>query len=83
MRKLLVAAALLSLTSVSAFAQAGTPQGDTIVPNPPAAGSSNDMSRSPGAGMPSANTGSKSMTTGAATTHHKKKHTKKKKQDHM
>jgi hypothetical protein len=80
MRKLLVAAALLSMTSASAFAQAGTPQGDTIVPNPPAAGSSNDMSRSPDAGMPHASMSSKGMTTGAATAPHKhmKKHTKKK-----
>ncbi len=77
MKKLLIAAALLSLTPASAFAQAGTPQGDTIVPNPPPSASSNDMSRSPGAGMP--NTESRSMTTGAATGKHAKKHKKKSK----
>lgn len=76
MRKFLIAAALLSMTSAGAFAQAGTPQGDTIVPNPPASASSNDMSRSPGAGMPGATTG-KGMTTGTATGKHAKKHKKK------
>jgi len=82
MKKFLIAAALLSMMSGSAFAQAGTPQGDTIVPNAPKAGSSNDMSRSPGAGMPRASTSSKSsksMTTGAATSKHAKKHKKKNK----
>lgn len=83
MRKILIAAALLSMTSVSAFAQAGTPQGDTIVPNPPASASSNDMSRSPGAGMPGATTSGKSMTTGSSTGKHAKKPTKKKKKQHM
>jgi hypothetical protein len=73
MKKFLIATALLSMMSVSAFAQAGTPQGDTIVPNPPKAGSSNDMSRSPGAGMPGASTSSKSMTTGKHAKKHKKK----------
>lgn len=85
MRKFLIATALLSITAGSAFAQAGTPQGNTNVPNPPHAASSNDMSKSPGAGMPGATTGSNSMTTGSAT--HKKTHPKKKqehkKQDHM
>ena len=77
MKKLLIAAALLSLTPASAFAQAGTPQGDTIVPNPPPAASSNDMSRSPGAGMPNANTYNTTLTTGAATGKHAKKHKNK------
>jgi len=76
MRKFLIAAALLSMTSAAAFAQAGTPQGDTNVPNPPPAASSNDMSKSPGAGMPGATTG-KGMTTGTATGKHAKKHKKK------
>jgi hypothetical protein len=67
MRKLLLAAAVLSISAGAAFAQAGTPKGDTIVPNPPKAASSNDMSKSPGAGMPS------------QATHSSKKHTKKKK----
>lgn len=67
MRKLLLAAAVLSISAGAAFAQAGTPKGDTIVPNPPKAGSSNDMSRSPGAGMP------------PMGTHTSKKHGKKKK----
>ncbi len=79
MKKLLIAATLLLLAPASAFAQAGTPQGDTIVPNPPPAASSNDMSRSPGAGMPNANTDNRSMTTGAATGKHAKKHKKKSK----
>ena len=79
MKKLLVTAALLSILPASAFAQAGTPQGDTIVPNPPHSASSNDMSRSPGAGMPSANTESRGMTTGSATAKHAKKHKKKSK----
>jgi hypothetical protein len=79
MKKFLIAAALLSMMSGGAFAQAGTPQGDTIVPNAPKAGSSNDMSRSPGAGMPGASTSGKSMTTGAATSKHAKKHKKKSK----
>lgn len=78
MRKLLISAALLSMTSAGAFAQAGTPQGDTIVPNPPASASSNDMSRSPGAGMPDSTAG-KSMTTGTSTGKHAKKHKKKSK----
>ena len=77
MKRFLIAAALLSMTPVGAFAQAGTPQGDTIVPNPPPSASSNDMSRSPGAGMPGATTSNKSMTTGAATGKHAKKHKKK------
>jgi hypothetical protein len=79
MKKILIAAALLSMTSVGAFAQAGTPQGDTNVPNPPASASSNDMSKSPGAGMPGATTSSKSMTTGSASGKHAKKHKKKSK----
>jgi hypothetical protein len=87
MKKLLIATALLSMTAGSAFAQAGTPQGNTNVPNPPHAASSNDMSKSPGAGMPDATTRSNSMTTGSATAPHKKTHPKKKheqkKQDHM
>lgn len=77
MKKILIAAALLSMTSVGAFAQAGTPQGDTNVPNPPASASSNDMSKSPGAGMPGATSSSKSMTTGTSTGKHAKKHKKK------
>ena len=64
MRKILIAAALLSMTSVSAFAQAGTPQGDTNVPNPPASASSNDMSKSPGASMPGATTNGKCLLSG-------------------
>ncbi|CAM5388753.1 hypothetical protein AFEL58S_01844 [Afipia felis] len=87
MKKFLIATALLSMTAGSAFAQAGTPQGNTNVPNPPRAASSNDMSKSPGAGMPGATTGSNGMTTGSATAPHKKTHPKKKqehkKQDHM
>jgi len=83
MRKILIAAALLSMTSVSAFAQAGTPQGDTNVPNPPASASSNDMSKSPGASMPGATTNGKSMTTGTASGKHAKKHMKKKKKHQM
>ena len=79
MKKLLIATTLLLLAPASAFAQAGTPQGDTIVPNPPPSASSNDMSRSPGAGMPNANTDNRSMTTGAATGKHAKKHKKKSK----
>jgi hypothetical protein len=79
MKKLLITAALLSMTSAGAFAQAGTPQGDTNVPNPPASASSNDMSKSPGAGMPGATTSNKSMTTGSATGKHAKKHKKKSK----
>lgn len=79
MKKILMTAALLSILPASAFAQAGTPQGNTIVPNPPSSASSNDMSKSPGAGMPNATTESRSMTTGAATGKHAKKHKKKSK----
>lgn len=67
MKKFLLAAAVLLISAGAAFAQAGSPRGDAIVPNPPKAGSSNDMSRSPGAGMPSQGT------------HTSKKHSKKKK----
>jgi len=79
MKKFLIAAALLSMTSAGAFAQAGTPQGNTNVPNPPASASSNDMSNSPGAGMPGATKSNKGMTTGTSTSKHAKKHKKKSK----
>lgn len=49
MKKLLIAAVMVSMTSGAAFAQAGTPQGDSIVPNPPRSASSNDRSRAPAA----------------------------------
>jgi len=49
MRQLIIAAACLLVTSGAVFAQAGTPQGDSINPHPSSSASSNDKSKNPSA----------------------------------
>lgn len=72
MKKLLIAAAVLSITAGSAFAQAGTAKGMSNDANPPAAASSNDMSKTPD-----------SMSKGKMMKPSSKKKMKKKKQHSM
>lgn len=75
MKKYILAAALVTLMSGSAFAQAGTTQGDTIVPNPSQSASSNDRSKNPSASIRDSESQSM-MSANASTTAHVKKHKK-------
>lgn len=71
MKTLMIAAACLTMMTGAAFAQAGTPQGDSINPHPSPSASSNDKSRNPAA----VTTGSYNQAQGVA---HAKKLKKKK-----